>query len=41
MCLQEIKDEIIDAGKEVLILSILVYTFSQGCSTYAASCNES
>ena len=23
-----------------LILSILLYTFSQGCSTYAASCNE-
>lgn len=27
--------------EKIMILSILVYTFSQGCSTYAASCNES
>ena len=42
MCLQEIKDEIIDAGKEsVDIVNIGLHFFSQGCSTYAASCNES
>lgn len=41
MCLQEIKDEIIDAGKEsVDIVNIGLHFFHKDVRLYAASCSE-
>ena len=41
MCLQEIKDEISDAGKEsVDIVNIGLHFFHKDVRLYAASCSE-